>query len=131
MTDRSTPGRARSCPATATLTLLGAALLSPPMCAQAPSDAERMAMVTAARDFNACMRQAVVERAGDPTVGGDARRLLDVAVTQCEHVLAQEQARLSAAGVDPDLIAGFARRTRDQTIRRLLPEVLAIQAAGR
>ncbi|MCC7411289.1 MAG: hypothetical protein IT495_06625 [Gammaproteobacteria bacterium] len=131
MTDRPTPRRARRRPAAATLTLLGAALLSPPMCAQAPSDAERMAMVTAARDFNACMRQAVVARAGDPEARSDVRRLLDAAATQCEHVLEQERARLSAAGVDPDLIAGFVRRTRDQSLRRLLPEVLANQAAGR
>ncbi len=88
------------------------------------TDADRAALVRASADYEHCLR----EQLGNDG-GGDARQRLDAALGTCTPVLDAVRDRLAAAEVDAGFLARYARSTRERVVRRLLPELMAAEAA--
>lgn len=90
------------------------------------TDEDRVVMMSAARQYDACLRQ---EADTAMTVHTDVRQAADAAMEKCRPVLEGLDRALTDRGLDPGLRAGFVRHTRDSSVRRLLPALMAQRAA--
>lgn len=90
------------------------------------SDEARQQMVAGAVVYESCVRRESQALLAEYP---DVRALLDAAMGRCAADLERLEGDLREAKVDGDLVAGFSRRIRAQSVRKLLPEIMAALAA--
>lgn len=90
------------------------------------SDADRALMMESANAYNGCLHEkadALMSRMEG------VRLVADAAMQECEIVMTELDAALAAKGLAEDFRMGFIRHTKNTSVRRLLPELMARRAA--
>ncbi len=90
------------------------------------SDADRALMMESTNAYNGCLHEkadALMSRMED------VRLVADAAMQECEIVMTELDAALAAKGLAEDFRMGFIRHTKNTSVRRLLPELMARRAA--
>lgn len=90
------------------------------------TDADRALMMESANAYNGCLHEradALMSRMDD------VRLIADAAMQECETVMTELDAELAAKGLAEDFRMGFIRHTKNTSVRRLLPELMARRAA--
>jgi len=90
------------------------------------SDEDRRVMIAGAMSYEKCLRGQSQARLAEHA---DVRTLLDAAMGECAALLQTLEGNLLARHLNPELVAGFSRRIRIQSTRKLLPEIMSIMAA--
>lgn len=90
------------------------------------TDADRALMMESANAYNSCLHEkadALMSKMDD------VRLVADTAMQKCETVMTELDTALAAQGLAEDFRMGFIRHTKNTSVRRLLPELMARRAA--
>ncbi len=90
------------------------------------TDADRTLMMESATAYNNCLHaktDALMSKMDD------VRVVADTAMQECESVMTELDTALAAQGLAEDFRMGFIRHTKNASVRRLLPELMARRSA--
>ncbi|MCG3143003.1 MAG: hypothetical protein HONDAALG_00309 [Gammaproteobacteria bacterium] len=90
------------------------------------TDADRALMMESANAYSSCLHEksdALMSKIDD------VRVIADTAMQECEGVMTELDTALAAQGLAEDFRMGFIRHTKNSSVRRLLPELMARRSA--